>query len=144
MGYTVTQDVATRIKPELVIQELKSIPALKDGMEMKNVFKSERNFNDSHIVVNSVTKAVKYIPYVDQASQGVALGSITENDVRHTVPPMKAHARLWAKDLKKVQQLKGIDFNRWLREEVLVNVKRDIDYSLENLKRTMLATGDLS
>jgi hypothetical protein len=144
MSWSQTLDTLVKIKPELVAQELGNIEQITDGMEMQNVFKTVRNIDDEALDKRTIARDILSIPYVHSASKGPAKSSPEYSDVRITVPPMKFYTRIFAKDLKKAGRYKQQDFMAWLRENYLEEMKKDIDYSLEYLKRSCLTTGDLS
>lgn len=144
MGLTVTQDLVTRIKPELIAQQLKAMPKMTDGFVSQEIFKSAKTINDTHLVINKKTGYIKSIPYVDNAHKGVARKNSVETDVKVTVPPMKIMTRVHADTLITGQRLTGKDFMAWINEEITTPMMRDKDFSLEYLKRSMLTTGNLS
>lgn len=144
MSWSQTLDTLVKIKPELVAQELGNIEQITDGMEMQNVFKTVRNIDDEALDKRTIARDILSVPYVHSASKGVAKESPTYTDVRVTVPPMKFFTRILAKDLKKAGRYAQKDFMAWMRENYLEEMKKDMDYSLEYLKRSCLTTGDLS
>lgn len=144
MSWSQTLDTLVKIKPELVAQELANVETIADGMEMGNVFKTVRNIDDEALDKRTIARDILSVPYVHSASKGVAKESPTYTDVRITVPPMKFYTRIMAKDLKKAGRYKQQDFMAWMRENYLEEMKKDMDFSLEYLKRSCLTTGDLS
>jgi len=144
MSWSQTLDTLVKIKPELVAQEIADIETIKAGFEMQNVFKTVRNIDDEALDVRTISRDILSIPYVASGSKGVAKESPTYVDKRITVPPMKFYTRIMAKDLKKAGRYKQQDFMVWMRENYLEEMKRDMDHSLEYLKRSCLTTGDLS
>lgn len=144
MSYTYTQDLALRLKPEIIAQNFMKLTPLKDGMEMMNVFRTTRNIDDTMVDVKKLTQEVKSIPYTAQAAQGVSVNGNSEADVKHSVPPMKIHAKILAQDFSKLESLKGIGLDEYLQDGPLREMRRSMDYSLEYLKRSMLTTGNLS
>jgi len=145
MSVTTTLELASKIKPELIAQELTVFPKLVDGMKMQEVFKAPPKIINAPVLdINKIAKAIKSIPYVHQADKGVAANGSTEVDQIATVPPMKIHVRLTATELKRMQYLKGQEFMAWMREEIIADLSRNKDFSMEYLKRSMLTTGNLS
>jgi len=144
MSWSQTLDTLVKIKPELVAQEISNIEVIRDGFEMMNVFKTVRNIDDEALDVRTIARDILSVPYVHSASKGVAKESPSYTDKRISVPPMKFYTRIMAKDLKKAGRYKQQDFMAWMRENYLEEMKRDMDHSLEYLKRSCLTTGDLS
>ena len=144
MTWSQTLDTLVKIKPELVAQEIADIETLVHGFEMQNVFTTVRNIDDEALDVRTIHRDILSIPYVASGSKGVAKEAPIYTDKRITVPPMKFYTRLMAKDLKKAGRYTQKDFMAWMRENYLEEMKKDMDYSLEYLKRSCLTTGDLS
>jgi hypothetical protein len=143
-SYTQTLDLATRIKPELIAQELKAYPKMTDGFVGKEIFKRAKAINDTHLVIDKETQTVKSMPYVHDSLMGVMRKDTDETAKKVTVPPMKINARIDAKTLKNASRLKGQDFMAWMRETIVAQMARDKDFSLEYLRRSMITTGNLS
>ena len=143
MSYTITKELGSRLDPKIVMQAFSKLTPLQDGMEMKNVFKRSVNVRDRVVAVKDINKTIKSIPYVNQAVQGSNIGGGSEVSTLHEVPPMKAHARIFASEIGKAISYNKIEFNAWLQEK-LMDVRTSMDYSMEFLKRSMLTNGNLS
>ena len=140
MSFTSTSDAITRIKPKLVIQTLGSIVTPETEV-MTNVFRKKRAMDGDQVAREINQRAIKSIPYTGQQNPGVTIGGAASTTDAITVPPMKCHHIIQAKDIKKAKNLKDIEFKAWLREE-LQFVRDTITANMEWYARHFLATGN--
>jgi hypothetical protein len=142
MSLTSTINAATRIRPELVLQVLGSLKS--PNLEvMTNVFKKKPNVRGDRATRRIISQSIKAIPYTSQKTSGVPLAGESQTIDSITVPPMKAHLRLEAGDVKAAQNLLGKDYNAWLSDH-LVQVRNTITWNMEWLARSFLSNGNCS